>query len=347
MKNQVKFGKWRFMLATLLIALSFSSCKDSFIYEGEGDCNVYYNISFKYDYNMKFADAFAKEVNSVALFVFDTNNTLVKSVIVDDESVKNANFSIPLELPAGRYELLAWAGLKNTNSFKLLADAKVGVTKRQELQVKMNRKAVNGEAVVDEDLSALFHGMMSLDFPANPGTYNATMSLMKNTNSIRIMLQQMSDGMVAEKFRYEITADNGYMDWNNNILEDEMLTYKPWYVVTGTADYQPDYGINADQSSDGTVSVAIAEFTLGRMIDGKSPILTIWNIEEDRKVFSIPIADYALLVKGYYNRDMNNQEYLDRQDEYTMTFFLDEDGDWLSASILVNSWRVVLNNDIL
>ena len=346
MKNQVKFGKWRLMLATLLIALSFSSCKDSFIYEGEGDCNVYYNISFKYDYNMKFADAFAKEVNSVALFVFDTNNTLVKSVIVDDESVKNANFSIPLELPAGRYELLAWAGLKNTNSFKLLADAKVGVTKRQELQVKMNRKAVNGEAVVDEDLSALFHGMMSLDFPANPGTYNATMSLMKNTNSIRIMLQQMSDGIVAEQFRYEITADNGLLDWNNDVIADGMLTYEPWCVLTGTADVAPDYGTSSVTRAD-EVSVAVAEFTVNRMIDGQSPILTIYNVEDDTKVLSIPVADYALLVKGNYNAQMPNQEYLDRQDEYNMTFFLDENGDWLSASIIVNSWRVVLNNDIL
>jgi hypothetical protein len=136
------------------------------------------------------------------------------------------------------------------------------------------------------------------------------------------------------------------MDWNNNVLEDEVITYKPWFVTTGTAEVEPGYGTNADHS-DGTVSVAIAEFTLGRMIDGKSPILTIWNIEDNKKVFSIPVADYALLVKGYYNRNMNNQEYLDRQDEYTMTFFLDEDGDWLSASILVNSWRVVLNNNIL
>ena len=38
---------------------------------------------------------------------------------------------------------------------------------------------------------------------------------------------------------------------------------------------------------------------------------------------------------------------LSNQDEYNMTFFLDEDGDWLSASIIVNSWRVVLNEDIL
>ena len=83
------------------------------------------------------------------------------------------------------------------------------------------------------------------------------------------------------------------------------------------------------------------------MIDGKSPILTIWNIAENKRVLSIPIADYALLVKGHYNREMSNQEYLDRQDEYNMTFFLDEGGNWLSASIVINSWRVVLNNDIL
>ena len=123
------------------------------------------------------------------------------------------------------------------------------------------------------------------------------------------------------------------------------LTYEPWSVTTGTADVAPDYGTNATRANQ--VSVAIAEFTINRMIDGQSPILTIYNLEENEPVLSIPVADYALLVKGYYNSNMSNQEYLDRQDEYNMTFFLDEDGDWLSASIIVNSWRVVLNNDTL
>jgi hypothetical protein len=43
---------------------------------------------------------------------------------------------------------------------------------------------------------------------------------------------------------------------------------------------------------------------------------------------------------------MSNQEYLDRQDEYTMTFFLDE-GEWVSSVIYINSWRVVINNIVL
>ena len=59
---------------------------------------------------------------------------------------------------------------------------------------------------------------------------------------------------------------------------------------------------------------------------------------------SIPLVDYALLVKGFYNRDMDDQEYLDRQDEYNMTFFLDDNGNWLSSSVIINSWRVVLSD---
>ena len=68
---------------------------------------------------------------------------------------------------------------------------------------------------------------------------------------------------------------------------------------------------------------------------------------EDKVVLSVPIVDYALLVKGYYKRAMDDQEYLDRQDEYNMTFFLDESGDWVSSTIIVNSWRVVLNNQTI
>lgn len=343
MKTQAKFGKWGLMLATLFIVLSTSSCKEGFIYEGEGDCGVYYNIEFKYDYNLKYADAFAKEVNSVALFVFDNNDILVDTIVENDKAKLSADdFSIALELEAGNYELLAWAGLENEESFDLLADAVVGKTTKQQMQVMLE----SVEGVVSRDLKPLFHGTMPIEVTDEPGTYTETMSLVKDTNVVRIMLQQMSDGVVADKFRYEITADNGMLDWDNSVIGENNVLYQPWSVMTGTAEVDPGYGTNAVTRAD-EVSVALAEFTLNRMIDGQSPVLTIWNIEENEKVLSIPVADYALLVKGQYNAAMSNQEYLDRQDEYTMTFFLDEDGDWLSASIVVNSWRVVLNNDTL
>jgi hypothetical protein len=279
----------------------------------------------------------------VALYVFDSENRLVEAIFEQDaEKLATDGFSIPLELESGKYELVAWAGLENEESFDLMADVEIGKTTKEELQVALKTTA---EAVVENDLKPLYHGAMTLDYTSEPGTFTETMSLVKDTNVFRIVLQQMADVLVADKFRYEITADNGLLDWNNDVLANETITYKPWSVTSGVADVAPDYGTNATRADQ--VSVVVAEFTTSRLIDGQSPILTIYNIEENERVLSIPVADYALLVKGNYNAQMSNQEYLDRQDEYNMTFFLDEDGRWLSASIIVNSWRVVLNSDIL
>ena len=88
----------------------------------------------------------------------------------------------------------------------------------------------------------------------------------------------------------------------------------------------------------------MAEFTVSRLMTTTNPILSIYNVEDnDRCVLSIPLKDYALLVKGNYNRQMDDQEYLDRQDEYNLTFFLDEFGNWATSMIIINSWSVVLN----
>ena len=95
---------------------------------------------------------------------------------------------------------------------------------------------------------------------------------------------------------------------------------------------------------------AIADLTVGRMVDTHRSrmFLTIANKENGQTVARIPVIDYALLSKDYYeeeyNRTMTDQEFLDREDDYVMTLFLDEDNRWISSYILIHSWRVVLNN---
>ena len=321
--------------------LAASSCENGLIFDGEGDCGVYYRIRFKYDYNIKFADAFANEVNSVALYVFDENDVLVEEIATTDkEALSSGTFEIPLEQDPGKYTLMAWGGLMDEESFDLLADTHVGSTKLQELQVKMHRQYDgNGNAVVSEDLLPLFHGTLPLTVTDKPGTYTETMSLMKNTNVIRILLHEMSGHEVdADKFIFEINDDNGLYDWDNTLLDDEMITYSAWHQSTGSANVE-----DSDVKAVTSVSVALAELTIGRMRAGDSPVLHIRNRETGEDVFRIPVADYALLVKGNYRQGMGDQEYLDRQDEYTMTFFLDE-GEWVSSVIYINSWRVVLND---
>ena len=325
-------------------ALAASSCQNGFIFEGEGDCGTYYRIRFRYDYNIKFADAFAAEVNSIALYVFDENDVLVEEIATTDKkALSSGNFEIPLELQPGKYTLMAWGGLMNEESFDMLADTKVGVTRREELQVRMHRQHdEDGKARVSEDLLPLYHGTMPLEVKALPGTFTETMSLKKNTNVIRILLHEMSGHDVdADKFIFEINDSNGLYDCDNNLLDDEMITYSAWHQSTGSADVD-----DTDVKAVTSVSVALAELTIGRMRAGDSPVLHIKDRETGEDVFRIPVADYALLVKGYYRQGMGDQEYLDRQDEYTMTFFLDE-GKWVSSVIYINSWRVVLNNSEL
>ena len=321
--------------------LAGSSCENGLIFEGEGDCGVYYRIRFRYDYNIKFADAFANEVNSVALYVFDENDILVDEIATTDkQALSSGNFEIPLELQPGKYTLMAWGGLMDEESFDMLADTQVGKTKLQELQVKMHRQYdEKGKAVVSEDLLPLFHGTMPLEVKNIPGTFTETMSLMKNTNVIRILLHELSGNVVdADKFIFEINDVYGLYVWDNTVLDDEMITYSAWHQSTGSADVE-DNDVKAVTS----VSVARAELTVGRMRAGDSPVLHIKNRETGEDVFRIPVADYALLVKGNYRQGMGDQEYLDRQDEYTMTFFLNE-GEWVSSVIYINSWRVVLND---
>jgi hypothetical protein len=76
------------------------------------------------------------------------------------------------------------------------------------------------------------------------------------------------------------------------------------------------------------------------------PTLTVYNAHSGEKVLSIPLIDYALLVRPNYPKITTDQEFLDRQDEYNFVFFLN-DGRWLDSVIEINSWRIVFNNDDL
>ena len=79
------------------------------------------------------------------------------------------------------------------------------------------------------------------------------------------------------------------------------------------------------------------------MVEENNPKLTITNTETGETVLSIPLVKYLLLTEAE-GHDMTNQEYLDRQDEYNMTFFLDESKKWINTRIIINDWVVRFND---
>ena len=337
-----KMRMWTLLLTVL--GSTMVSCSD-ILEEEVVDCSVNYRVKFKYDHNMKFADAFANEVRSVTLYAFDQEGKFVYQRTEQGDILGEDGYTMPLEVEAGDYRFVTWAGLEGEESFSVPVLTQ-GVSTIDELTCRMNRveKRADGSSVILEDLKPLWHGEVTEHTFTSRAAMNQelTIPLVKNTNNVRIVLQHLSGSPVnVDKFTFTITDENGLMDYDNSLLEDEKLTYYAWRTDDGIAE------LNADGSRAQTsIGVAIAELTVGHLVMENNPVLNITN-DKGEKVLSIPLIDYALLVKGHYNRNMDNQEYLDRQDEYNMTFFLDENDHWVDSYIIINSWKVVLNNEDL
>ncbi|WP_304211667.1 FimB/Mfa2 family fimbrial subunit [Phocaeicola plebeius] len=329
--------------------IAFSSC-DSWLYEEEGDCSVYYRLKFRYDMNLKWADAFANEVSSVHLYAFDPSGVLVwqKAEQIDPATVEN--YSMLLDLPAGDYKLLAWCGLQNDGERKesfSVPEARVGETRMEQLQCALNRQHDESGAYSEEHLYRLFHGTKDVSLPVNEdgGSYEYTIPLIKNTNHVRVILQHLSgEDVNKEDFIFRIDDENGLMAHDNELMPDENINYRPWDIQN----------VEAGIGKDGTRAISnvkglVADFTVGRLIEThrKKMILAI-DTKDGKEVARIPVIDYALMGKEYYENEyrypMDEREYLDRLDECVMTLFLDENRRWVSSVIQILSWRVVLSN---
>lgn len=340
------------MLVAAMSLFPFVSC-DDVIYDYEGDCSVSYHVKFRYDMNLKWADAFANEVKSVHLYAFDGSGMLVWQNSEKVDPALAGDYAMTLDLPSGSYSLIAWCGLDNDGGDESFAvpEMSVGSSGREDLLCSLNRKrdAGTGTAYSDTRLYPLYHGALDVELPADDdgGDYVYTMYLTKDTNHIRVILQHLSgEDVDVDSFTFSIEDENGLMDCDNSVLADENILYRTWNTATGEA------GIGRDDAVDSRsiiyVNGAIADLTVGRMMAGhrKQMMLTITN-DKGETVASIPLIDYALLAKDYYETEyghaMSDQEFLDREDEYVLTFFLDENDRWLSSTIMIHSWRIVLN----
>lgn len=331
----------------MIIMLMMTSCS-GLIFDEEGDCSVTYRLRFRYDMNMKFADAFSNEVTSVNLYAFDKSGKLVWQTSEAGERLRQEDYSITLDLAAGQYILMAWCGLDDGESF-FVAPSRAGIT-IDELHCRLNRDYHEKDGAVSlSDLQPLFHGKMDVDLPVNidGGEYTYVMPLIKDTNVFRVVLQHLSGKDInADDFTFKIEDDNGWLNHDNSLRDDENITYHAWSTYSGSA------GVDTADPSDRSITdikVAVAELTTSRLMAEKAPgkkkpVLVIRKADDGTTIARIPVTDYALLVKGNYNKNMSDQEYLDRQDEYNMTFFLDDSGEWLSTTVIINSWRVVINH---
>ena len=157
-------------MAAIACASMLYAC-NSLIYDGEGDCSVNYRVKFRYDYNMKFADAFAHEVNVVTLYLLAADGRVVWQRTEQGEALATDGYVMTVDVEPGKYDLLVWCGTTDKGSFSI-PETTVG----KELTCTLERQHDAGnKAFVTEDLDRLFHGWLpEQTFGETEGTYTYT-----------------------------------------------------------------------------------------------------------------------------------------------------------------------------
>lgn len=346
----------KLLLLTLLVG-AITSC-DSILDYDEGDCSIEYCVKFKYDYNMEEVDVFAQQVRTVTLYAFDDNNNLVYQKTDQGELLGDEDYAMTVDIDPSKFHLIAWAGL-NDESFAvpLLYPQQSQI---EELKVKTLRKAVTrseaenekGNYIVEQELHSLWHGEVKNGPATRSGRQQiSTVSLVKNTNSIRIVVAQvnrsggpMTKALTAETFKCEIYDDNGYMDYDNSLLNDNLLTYKPFVVKSETVRSRAFSEANEPA---GEYDAIVSEISVARLMADKAPELTIKNAKTQEALFHISnLVKYLekLQQEKYKDRHYSLQEYLDREDTYSIIIFVDEGLALIKTVVDINNWIIQIND---
>ena len=342
---------YAFAVLTVALTLILVSC-DSLVYDDEGDCTVQYKMVFRYDMNLKWADAFPSEVKSVNLYAFDSNGVFVKEFSDRGDVLSYPGYCMTLDLPAGDYQFVAWCGLRNEGiaeeSFTVPQPVP-GQTTIAELTCSLNTKKNGTDAYSDTWLQFLYHGSLKATLPDTQEgkEYLYTMYLTKNTNHIRVILHEGGD-MDVEDYNISIADANGVMSYDNTLLGNAEVTYLPYYELP----------VDMKAETDGSSAVSrgiMVDFSVGRMMaDHRNDMmLTITNKKmENKLVVRLPVIHYALLMKTYYEMAYGHelsglkgdQELLDREDEYVLTLIL-VNGKWKSLQMDILEWHQVFTEE--
>lgn len=350
----------------MLMSLCTTSCEHIFDYIDA--CRYGVNLRFVYDYNMEYANAFPSKVDCVTLLVYDENGNFVTSRTETSDVLRNEDYRMTIDLSPGNYRFVAYGGLAcDASSFTQLKEPSQSLM--TDLQTLMNFSEGASDKQLhpfffgpwDTDVTKLFDGTTVVTVPdvlpseipadqkgnykdvANGDVYvNHTIKMMKNTNNIRIVLQQLNGDPVSnEEFTIWITDDNTKFRYDDVLMPNGMITYHPW------AEGQQSVGVTEEEGLPGVdkeVLVSYDEFSTSRLMADSQARLVIVRNDTGDEIVNIPLVKYLLLLKSAVYADMGAQEFLDRESEWNLIFFLDTKHAWMDTHIVINDWVIRFND---
>jgi hypothetical protein len=317
------------LFLTVVGFLMLTSC--TWVKDESDDCPYGFWLQLRYSYNMLDVDAAPKYVTDAHVYVYDMDGNFVKRIFVTQDVLKTHNYRVEVDdLPEGDYQFVVWSGMGNSQ-YAVSGDTQTIDDFRLALA-----GASRGSAT---ELPALYHGYLSkVHYDDSYAVHEV--ELMKNTNQLACLVVSVDNAVEADPADYamEVVAANGTMDAYNQLVSDEAIIYKPFVKEPVTID-DSDYG---------TLSGIKFNITTLRLMTDSDSRIILHQKSTGQVVFNISFPEYIGMIGALYTnmgRQISVQEYLDRQDFYTIVFFLSADMEQL-IQLQVNSWRLRANHHL-
>ncbi|MCM1291362.1 MAG: FimB/Mfa2 family fimbrial subunit [Prevotella sp.] len=322
-------------LAILMLATSCES-----IYDDDLEpCPQGLQVRFIYDYTLEGGNAFPEQVDCLTLHVYDADGNYVKSLTETTDQLKDENYRMTIDLPAGKYRLIAYGGLECDEASFLHTYKPQSGSKDHEIGLQIHPDCLIPHHAKGK-LHDLFYGTLNVTVD-NPVNYTeCTVPMMKDTNHFRIMLQNVNyEPLDGKDYEFTIEDDNTLFDHNNDLVDNGNVTYTSWAsgkVSTGIVD--------AETKAINEVTLAYAELSTSRLMTKRTPKLVVTHKESGKEIINLPLNNYLLaMASDRYKDKYGPQEFLDRQSNWNMVFFMLDNQTWFKTVIKVNDWDVRVN----
>ena len=231
-KNDMVRIKYLIMVA-LWVALVGQSC----VHGDLDDCPpmVEYAVAFKYTEHLGTRDRFYDDVKKISLYVFDENNyfnTFVYEVAPGGRFEPDFKFSLN-ELPMGKYTMVAWGNVLDSEPFKIPTTFSKGVTKLEAARLELEKTA---DSLSTTQLEKLFFGRREIEVPLYVNRTD-TIPLVNDTKNIRIVIHwdhanlQPDDLLQYDSVIVQLKGTNAQYNFkNDSTLRAEaksQVTYDP------------------------------------------------------------------------------------------------------------------------
>lgn len=307
-----------------MLALT-SSC--TWVKDDTDDCPYGFWLNLHYTYNILDVEAAPEYVKDVSVYVYDTLDNYVTRIEASLPQLQANGHRVRVEgLPEGDYKFVVWSGIGNS-------DYAVSGDMQTLDQFRLSLATVSTAAPAGR-LPDLFYGSLPVvHYDDAYATHDVPM--MKNTNELACLVVPLDENveMHPEDYTMKVVTANSTMDAYNRLASDTEITYKPFAQDTATvvdSDYGRLHGMKFGIS------------TLRLMADTDCRLILERN-DTGECIFNVSLPEYIGMIGSLYTnagRPLSVQEYLDRQDFYTIVFFLSGNNLDQLLQLQVNSWRL-------